>query len=872
MFPDHDVVRHVLPNGLTVLVRPDRSAPVAAVVTWVRAGYFDETDDVSGIAHVLEHMYFKGTPTRGVGEIAKQTKASGGYLNASTIYDHTRYYAVLPSSGFAAGLAIQADAYANSLIDADELRRELEVIIEEARRKSDTPEAVTTETLFELMHDRHRIRRWRIGREAELRALRQEHLHRFYRNFYVPQNTILGVVGDVDADVTLRLVEQHYGSLGGAAPTRVPGENEVGATGRRYRELSGGIAHAHAAIGWRTPGATHPDTPLLDLASAVLSSGRASRLYRAVREAGLATGASSWNYTPRELGVFVTQWSGAPDKLEGAARAVWREIATLPETLSATELARAQRLSAARTLRRLESMDGQANYLVDWESLGSVAMGNEYAERLQSATVDEVRDAVRRHLDAGQASVLVYQPDGVAPFASSTDEAFARITAGSASGVAAIPPLVEVAAPQADAVRKEGVVEGVHVFRTSAGIPILVKPRLGAPIVHLAAFANGGSSREPDGREGISTLMVRATVKGTTTRSAEAIALESELLGGGISPSASSDGLGWGFSVPTESFAQAAALLGDVVCNPVFGQEALETERTAAQLQLVQLQDDMYRYPSRLASAAAFAGHPYARSTLGTDEGLKAATVDSVREWHAEQVLRGDVVLGVVGDVDPELAAAQMAGVFSVLRHRPVAPLEVPAWTHGGAQVVEERPKAQTAMVLAWPGPSRTDSARHAAHLLSVIVSGLGGRFFEELRDKQSLAYTVHASLTARVAAGLYAAYIATSPEKEAQAREGLLREFARLRDEPVTDEELERARTYALGTQAIAQQSAGHVLNEIIDAWVHGSGLAELGTLESALRAVTAADIQQLAQRYFSEGSRVEGIVRGVAGKGSGR
>src|SRR5688500_5139359 len=124
------VRRERLPNGLTVLVREDRSAPLVAVNTYVKAGYFDETDDVVGIAHVLEHMYFKGTPTRGVGEIAKQTKGSGGYLNASTIYDHTLYYAVAPASGFVEALDVQADAYKNSLIDAQELSKELEVIIQ----------------------------------------------------------------------------------------------------------------------------------------------------------------------------------------------------------------------------------------------------------------------------------------------------------------------------------------------------------------------------------------------------------------------------------------------------------------------------------------------------------------------------------------------------------------------------------------------------------------------------------------------------------------------------------------------------------------------------------------------------------------------
>src|SRR5881392_2504647 len=133
------VHRAILSNGLTVLIQEDHSAPVVAIVTYVKAGYFDETDPENGLAHALEHMFFKGTAKRGVGEIAKETKASGGYLNAHTIYDHTSYYTVLPAAGFAAGLDIQADAYANSVIDADELGRELEVIIQEAKRKTDNP-------------------------------------------------------------------------------------------------------------------------------------------------------------------------------------------------------------------------------------------------------------------------------------------------------------------------------------------------------------------------------------------------------------------------------------------------------------------------------------------------------------------------------------------------------------------------------------------------------------------------------------------------------------------------------------------------------------------------------------------------------------
>src|SRR6185369_11736355 len=295
------VQRTTLSNGMRVLVRRDTTAPVAAIVTYVNAGYFDETDDVVGIAHVLEHMYFKGTPTRGVGVIAKETKGSGGYLNASTIYDHTVYYTVLPSSGLVAGLEIQADAYANSVIDSGELARELEVIIQEAKRKADNPSAVTTETLFELLHDTHRMRRWRIGREPGLRRLTRDDLVRFYRNFYRPSSTILSIVGDIDVAEVLGHVRRLYGALEAAPVIRTPGPPETGPDRFRYREMSGDIAQAQIVFGWRTPPTMHDDTALLDLASGILGSGRASRLYRAVRERQLAASVNAYNYTPTDL-------------------------------------------------------------------------------------------------------------------------------------------------------------------------------------------------------------------------------------------------------------------------------------------------------------------------------------------------------------------------------------------------------------------------------------------------------------------------------------------------------------------------------------------------------------------------------------------
>ncbi len=854
-----------LDNGLTELVRRDTAAPVAAVVTYVKAGYFDETDDISGIAHVLEHMFFKGTPTHGVGEIAKATKAHGGYLNAATIYDYTTYYAVLPRDGFAAGLEVQADAYANSLIDGAELARELEVIIEEAKRKADNPGAVAAESLYALLHDRHRIRRWRIGHEAGLRALTRDALVRFYRNFYRPGNTILAIVGDIDVERTLKHVEGLYGALPAGEPVRVPGPNEDSPSNFRYRELSGDIAQTHLAFGWRTPGALHVDTPLLDVAGAVLAMGRSSRLYRAVRERRHAASVSAYNYTPTELGVFVAETEGPPERAWDAARATWSEIQAFGETGPVeAELERTRRMTDARWSRRLETMDGQANFLAEWEALGDWHLAAEYYERAMSATPAQVRDAAARYLAASDAALLVYRPNAAPVFAANTAAARALL----AEGCERVAPAHETPRAPAVLARDDATFDasehGIDRFRTRGNVPVLVKSRPGAPLVHIGVFALGGVAAEPNASVGVSTLLVRGALKGTALLTGEQIAEVSESLGTSISPSVSPEASGWTLSVSAARFAEATALLAHVVQQPTFVPAAIDTERAIALAQLEQLRDDMMRYPIRLAMQAAFQGHPYERLTLGDEETLVGLSATDVARWHRDNVLAGHSVIVIVGDVDPVAAARSAGRAFADLSLGDGTAPSAPSWPLSYTLRAEARDKAQSALALAFRGPDRLSPARFTAEVLTSIVSGLGGRFFDELRDRQSLAYSVHVHAVQRRRAGAIVAYIATSPDKEEAARAGLLAEFAKLRNEDVTAEELERAKNYLIGSHAIARQSGASVLGEIVDAWLLGEGLSELDSYERAVRAVTTADISALARESFDEGRRVEGVVRG--------
>jgi zinc protease len=227
-------------------------------------------------------------------------------------------------------------------------------------------------------------------------------------------------------------------------------------------------------------------------------------------------------------------------------------------------------------------------------------------------------------------------------------------------------------------------------------------------------------------------------------------------------------------------------------------------------------------------------------------------------------VVRGASVLAVVGDVTPDDVAQLMQRHFTALQYAPAEALPMHEWPAVAQQRVESRSKQQTALAMLFPGASREDPARFAARVLSAIASGLGGRFFEQLRDKQSLAYTVQAFPIERRAGGAFGAYIATGPDREEEARAGLLSEFARFVDAPPTAEELERATRYLVGTHAIAQQSGATVLSEMVDAWLFGEGLHERHLETARLAAVQASDVQAFAQRCFDPARVMEGVVRG--------
>ena len=219
------MLRTTLDNGLSVVLVEDHSAPVVALNVWVRTGSADEKPEQWGMAHVHEHMLFKGTERRGVGEIAATVEGAGGNINAFTSYDMTVYHITMASQDAAVGVDVLSDAVLHSTFDAGELAKEEEVVIEEIRRSDDTPDSMISKTLFETAYTRHPYRREVIGTQESVRSFSRQGLLDFYHYWYVPNNMTFVAVGDFkSADVLAQIKQAFAGAKPrlGRAPRSCP--------------------------------------------------------------------------------------------------------------------------------------------------------------------------------------------------------------------------------------------------------------------------------------------------------------------------------------------------------------------------------------------------------------------------------------------------------------------------------------------------------------------------------------------------------------------------------------------------------------------------------------------------------------------------
>src|SRR5215467_9504715 len=415
-FPPSKAQKWTLPNGLTVIVQEDHSAPVASVQAWCATGSIEEDQHLgAGLSHILEHMLFKGTKTQSANQIAQSIQNVGGYINAYTSFYRTVFWIDVPKDGVSTALEVLSDAMMNSTLPSEEYKKEQEVIRREFAMGMDDPDRMASLLLFGTAYQRHPYRFPVIGEMEIYNQLTQDQVMQYYKTRYVPNNLTFVVVGDVDAEKVRQQLTDLFKPYPEKSlqPVFIPAEPPQ--LGRREVHQEFATELSHLSMAWHIPELTNPDVPALDLLSTILGDGRSSRLYRRVREeAGLAFSISAFSYTPGDPGLFGIDATVDPKKREAAEQLALRIVDEVKQAgVTGEELVKAKKITLSHHFGALTTMRGQASDIgSNWLLTRDLNFSRHYLDAVQKVTLDDVKRVAKTYLTENNLTVISLNPKG----------------------------------------------------------------------------------------------------------------------------------------------------------------------------------------------------------------------------------------------------------------------------------------------------------------------------------------------------------------------------------------------------------------------------------------------------------------------------
>ena len=849
-------------SGLTIIHHYVTSAPVVAFQYWVQVGSADERSDQAGLAHVHEHMLFKGTERRGPGQIAADIETLGGTINAWTSFDQTVYHAIVPSRFAADGLDVLTDAVTHSVFDAAELERELEVIQEEIRRGMDSPVRMLFQRVYDRVWTAHPYGKPIIGTPASVASFTRDHVTEFYERWYHPANMTLVVVGDLPRTELEALLDRHFEQPDSEFVARPGRTAEPPQVATRVTAEAHDVQAATLALTFRAPELHHDDTPALELLTMLMGAGESSLLFERIqRQQQLVDGISASLQTGSDPGLLIISASFQPQNgiaPEAVITAVLREVAQLHlSPPPRRDLDRVRTAAESSIHFGNETVGGIARRLGYYHTVaGNWAYHQTATEALRAVTPRDVQRVAQQWLRPETLTIGLTVPRSD-DFAVPTEPALVAAASGAFQSAS------DAASSSAGLVPDA---HGIIRTRLESGLTLLIQPDSTVETFAIDAIALGGSLTESDSTAGATAMVSELLTSGTPSRTASELSRQLDELAASMWSSAGRHSMRLSMTGLARDFDASVELFADSLFQSQFPDDEVERVRRETLNQIRRQRDDLAQSAFRLFARTLWGEHPLARAHVGTAETVGAITRPQLLDHYAAIVQPSRLVVTVVGNVEPELVVRTITAAFPE-NAEPTAVVRAfstpPSAPAGPLSALELRERQQAHIVVGWPTVDMSDERRLAFGLLAAALNGQGGRLFMDLRDAQSLAYSVSATSTSGPLGGYFAIYIATSPAKIDQALAGIHHQIELLQQAPLSDDELTRARRSILGRQDIFMQRPSSRSVVFGSDEIMGFGYDHIFRSEAELDAITAEQLHALAQEFFVDGREVVSIVR---------
>ncbi len=866
-----DYEKYTLPNGLDVILRRDPRVPMVAVNVWYHVGPANETEGLTGFAHLFEHMMFQGSGHVADDAQFKLLEAAGASnINGTTDFDRTNYMEDLPSNQLELALWLESDRMGFLLhkLDQTNLSNQQDVVRNERRQSvENAPYGLGEEELYhQLFPKGHPYYASVIGSHEDIQNAKLGDVRHFFQRYYCPNNASLVVVGDIDVAKTKALIEKYFATLPKGDPVPPITATTPPITSEHRAVVTDKVELPRVFMAWITPPIFKPGDAEAVIAARILGGGKASRLYKSlVYDKKIAQSVSAVQQTLSLGSVFeITATAKPGHTADEVEQAVWAEVERLGQTgPTADELAAAKTGIYSDIVESLENLggvgggsggcSGVADRLNFYNHhLKDPGYLNKDLERYAAVTAEGVKQIAATELAKNKRAVVLVNPgEKVIPAAPPTPAPVTKVE---------VP--MSTTEPWRTTQPKPGAVStaalpNAKTFKLENGLTVYVVEQKALPVVAGQLVVRSGSASDPAGKPGLAGFTAAMLDEGTAKLDALQIAEQLEALGGSLGSSSGTDGSYVSWRSIKGTAPQVIALASQVVLEPSFPATDVERVRNDRLTSILQQKDSPFQTAFRVLYSCMYGpNHPYGHVALGNDDAVAAITRDElVNFWRASY--------------GPQNAALVLAGDLTVAEAKTLAESAFGKWRGTGTEtprppagtsipervvIVDKSGAPQTAVAVAQVGMARNDPNYEKMNVMNQVLGGLfASRVNMNLREKHGYTYGAFSFQQDNRGAGPFVVGAAVRTDVTGPAIEEILKEVKGMQDAPVTAEELDLAKDSVSRSLPALFETSNSTVGTIGNLYLFELPPDYYAGLPSRIAGLSAAEVQGVAKGFLT-------------------
>lgn len=825
-----------LDNGQTVVIQEVKNNPIVTIDTWIKTGSIDEDDSNNGVAHFLEHLFFKGTKNHESGEFDQILETKGAITNAATSKDFTHYYVTIPSKDFDLAMELHGDMMLHPLIPRNEMEKERKVVLEEINKDLVSPTRILQENLNSMMYTTHPYKRKVIGRSDVIETITRDQVLNFYNAHYSPSNMITIVVGDVDTNHALERIKEVFNAeYKKQTKTIYPKESQLTSQQKKVEYIK--TESGYMVIGFRGTPINDNDSYALDVLSTILGDGRSSVLNQVLKEKKrLAFSVDAGNSTFRDDGIFYISANFEPEKCKQVQSAIFDEIKNIQDKgVSDEQLSLAKNIIERNTYYSRESITNIATEIGYTMALtNDIKFYDTYLDKIKSVSKDEVKRVANKYLGENRSAVSIILPE-------------------SSKNI-----------PVANKIQNLGTAElvsesnGTQKYHLSDGATMLYTPNSSNDIIAISIYAKGGQLL--DKIAGTANLTAATMMKGTKNYTSLELSQVLEDNGIKIVPSVGADAFSITVLTTKDEYDKTMELLNEVVNNAIFDDYEIEKVKSDKLSAIKTNKDVPIKQAIEEYRDMIYKNTPYSISSKVLEKNIQNIKKSDIIEYYNKIFNPKNIVISINGNIDKDKTIQDLNKIFepkadSQTFDYKTYDSKIPRITTPRTNTIK-MPTETAWILLGWQTDGVLSEKDYATLQVidSILGTGMSSRLFKELREQEGLAYQLGTGYSPNVLRGSFMMYIGTNPATLEKSKQGLFSEIEKLKTEYVGDKELKDAKEKLIGNYVIGLET--NLDKASNTGWYEAStrGYEFKEKYVDLINSVTDADIIEVANKYFND------------------